>query len=147
MKRKYLILIFIFLVVYIINDYSLFITVEVLPDFKIVDEFDSTKEFSNTQKIKIREFIDGKTFTKHMNIYAEYRLSEDRFKYISLYNNNLRDNPMLVKNNFIFRKKSYHNTRIIISKTGLLGGSKIQLDGDYYKISSDEERRLLKILN
>lgn len=147
MKRKYLIIFFAFIVVFIIYTGPFFITVEDLPDFKMIDEFNKSKEFSNTQNIQIQEFIEGKTFTKHMNIYADYGLNEDRFIYVSLYNNNLRDNPILVKNNFVFKKESYQTTRIIVSKNGLLGGSKIKLDGDYYKISNDDERRLLEILN
>lgn len=123
-----------------------FITIEDLPDFNMSDEFNKSKGFSNTQNIQIQEFIEGKTFTKHMNIYADYGLNEDRFIYVSLYNN-LRYNPILVKNNFVFKKESYQTTRIIVSKTGLLGGSKIKLDGDYYKISNDDEIRLLEILD
>lgn len=81
-----------------------FITIEDLPDFNMSDEFNKSKGFSNTQNIQIQEFIEGKTFTKHMNIYADYGLNEDRFIYVSLYNN-LRDNPILVKTILYLKKK------------------------------------------
>jgi hypothetical protein len=146
MKKKYLIWVFAFIVVFIIYANPIFITIKSLPDFNMIDDFNITKEFSSTQKNQIQEIIEGKTFTKYMNIYANYGLNEDRFIYVSLYINDLKDNPILVKNNFIFKKKSYDTTRIIVSKTGLLGGSKIRLDGNYYKLSNDDERRLLEIL-
>lgn len=145
MKRKHLIIIFILLFASMILMNPLVITVEDLPDFKMIDEYNQSKVFSEHQKNQIEAFIEGKIFIKHMNIYADYKLNKEGFKSISLDIKNIRDNPLLIKNNLIFNDESYYTTRIIISKTGLIGSSRIRIDGHYYKLSKADEKKLLEI--
>lgn len=146
MKKKYLVWIFTFILVYIIYVNPIIITVKTLPDFNIDDGYSSSKKFTSNQRKQVREFIEGKTFIKHMNIFANYDQRQDGFENISLYVNDRKNNPILVNKNYIFKKKSYATIRITISKTNLLDGSKIKLDGKYYKLSNDDARRLSKIL-
>lgn len=147
MKKKYLFIIFTILILYVTHVNDLVISSIKLPEFKLINDYDKSEEFSKLKEEKLKAFIENKVFIRDINIYSDYDLIQEDFENLSIYINYDANEPIFFVKNFLFKESSYSPIRIIISKNNLRGGSKIRIDHKYYMLSNKDERKLLKIID